>query len=86
MDSPTRPQVILPILARAQRATKLVIGFLRAGPPPKRWFDAFQEGLRERGYVDGQNVAVELRFTDGAHHRAHWPLATARAVTSSTIL
>jgi putative tryptophan/tyrosine transport system substrate-binding protein len=55
----------LPILARAQRAAKLVIGFLRAGRPPKRWFDAFQQGLRERGYVDGQNVVVELRFTDG---------------------
>jgi len=42
------------------------IGFLRAGPPPKTWVEALQQGLRERGYVDGQNVVVEFRFTDGS--------------------
>jgi putative ABC transport system substrate-binding protein len=42
------------------------IGFLRAGPPPKMWVEAFQQGLRERGYVDGQNVVVEFRFTEGS--------------------
>jgi ABC-type uncharacterized transport system substrate-binding protein len=41
------------------------IGFLRAGQPPTAWIDGFQQGLRERGYVDGQNVAIEFRFTDG---------------------
>jgi putative tryptophan/tyrosine transport system substrate-binding protein len=41
------------------------IGFLRAGQPPRAWIDGFQQGLRERGYVDGQNVVVEFRFTDG---------------------
>lgn len=41
------------------------IGFLRAGPPPKTWGEALQQGLRERGYVDGQNVVVEFRFTQG---------------------
>jgi putative tryptophan/tyrosine transport system substrate-binding protein len=55
----------LPIIARAQRAAKLVIGFLRAGRPPNRWLEAFRQGLSERGYVDGQNVVIELRFTDG---------------------
>jgi putative ABC transport system substrate-binding protein len=42
------------------------IGFLRAGQPPKAWVEAFQQGLRERGYVYGQNVVVEFRFTDGS--------------------
>ena len=54
--------------ARAQerQAGKVYrIGFLRAGPPPKTWVEAFQQGLRERGYVDGQNVAVDFRSTDG---------------------
>ena len=41
------------------------IGFLRAGPPPKTWVGALQRGLRERGYVDGQNVVIEFRFTQG---------------------
>jgi len=43
-----------------------VIGFLRAGEPPKTFVEAFQQGLRERGYVDGQNVVVKLLFTDGS--------------------
>jgi putative tryptophan/tyrosine transport system substrate-binding protein len=42
------------------------IGFLRAGQPPTAWVEAFQQGLRERGYVDGQNVVIEFRFTDGS--------------------
>ncbi len=38
------------------------IGFLRQGQPPESFVEAFQQGLRERGYVDGQNVVVEFRF------------------------
>ena len=55
--------------ARAQQpqSTKVYrIGFLRQGQPAKDWVEAFQQGLRERGYVDGQNVVVEYRFTDGS--------------------
>ncbi len=42
------------------------IGFLRAGHPPPAYLDALQQGLREGGYVYGQNVVVELRTTDGS--------------------
>ena len=38
------------------------IGFLRAGQPPATYIDAFRQGLRERGYVEGQNVVIEFRF------------------------
>ena len=55
-----------PLPARAQQAAMPVIGFLRAGEPPKTFVEAFQQGLRERGYVDGQNVVVKLLFTDGS--------------------
>src|SRR5262249_58977708 len=41
------------------------IGFLRAGPPLKGYLDGFQQGLREWGYVYGENVVVEFRATDG---------------------
>ena len=55
-----------PLGAEAQQAGKVYrIGFLRGGPPPESYLDAFQQGLRERGYVYGQNVVVELRTTDG---------------------
>jgi putative ABC transport system substrate-binding protein len=42
------------------------IGFLRAGPPPKTWVEALQQGLQERGYVVGENVVIEFRCTDGS--------------------
>jgi ABC-type uncharacterized transport system substrate-binding protein len=41
------------------------IGFLRQGQPPKTFVEAFQQGLRERRYVEGQHVVVEYRF-DGS--------------------
>jgi putative ABC transport system substrate-binding protein len=56
-----------PLAAEAQQAGKVYrIGFLRVDQPPKSWVEAFQQGLRERGYVDGQNVVVEFRFTGGS--------------------
>jgi putative ABC transport system substrate-binding protein len=58
--------VTRPPRARAQQKAMPVIGFLRAGQPPKSWVEAFQQGLRERGYVDGQNLVVEFRFTEGS--------------------
>jgi putative tryptophan/tyrosine transport system substrate-binding protein len=55
-----------PLAVRAQQSAIPVIGFLRPGQPPKSWIEAFQQGLRELGYVDGQNVEVEIRSTDGS--------------------
>jgi len=58
--------LVAPLAAEAQRTGKVYrIGFLRGGQPPESYLDAFQQGLRERGYVYGQNVVVELRATDG---------------------
>ena len=53
-----------PFAARAQQPAIPVIGFLRTGQPPKTWVEAFEQGLREQGYIDGQNVIVEFRLTD----------------------
>jgi ABC-type uncharacterized transport system substrate-binding protein len=56
-----------PLAAGAPQAGKVWrIGFLRAGQPPESYLDGFQQGLRERGYVYGQNVVVEFRATDGS--------------------
>ena len=53
--------------AQEHRAGKVYrIGFLRAGQPPETYVEGLQQGLRERGYVDGQNVVVEFRATDGS--------------------
>jgi putative tryptophan/tyrosine transport system substrate-binding protein len=59
--------LVAPLATHAQPAGKVYrIGFLRESQPPTAWVEAFQQGLRERGYVDGQNVVVEFRVTDGS--------------------
>ena len=54
-----------PILARAQRSIPL-IGFLNSGSPNERahLVEAFRVGLKEGGYVDGKNVAIEYRWAE----------------------
>jgi len=60
-----------PLAARAQQAVMPVVGFLGAGArgPLREQIAAFQEGLKESGYVEGQNVAVEYRFAEGQFDR-----------------
>jgi putative tryptophan/tyrosine transport system substrate-binding protein len=56
-----------PLLAQAQPAGKVPrVGFLFGGSAgPSREVDAFQQGLRELGYIEGRNIAVEYRFARG---------------------
>jgi putative tryptophan/tyrosine transport system substrate-binding protein len=52
-----------PLAAEAQPAGKVYrIGFLRAGEPPRHWIEEFRQGLRELGYVEGQNLIIEFRI------------------------
>ena len=57
---------VLSLLAAAhaqQPATVLRVGFLRpASPETPQTLDAFKQGLREHGYVEGRNVVVEFRY------------------------
>ena len=48
-----------------------VIGFLRSASltDAKHLITAFQHGLRETGFVDGQNVRIEYRSADSRHAR-----------------
>jgi putative ABC transport system substrate-binding protein len=59
-----------PLAARAQQPMP-VIGLMTAGArgPLRQPIAAFVEGLKESGYVEGQNVAVELRFAEGQFDR-----------------
>jgi putative ABC transport system substrate-binding protein len=45
------------------------IGFLRQAGPHEKQFDAFREGLRAAGYVEGQNIVIEQRYAAGAYER-----------------
>ena len=57
-----------PLAARAQQAASISrIGILWPGaslPAPPR-MESFRQGLRELGYVDGQNVLIEIRYAQG---------------------
>ena len=55
-----------PLPAGAQPAAKIArIGLLRTGAPPDPALDSFKEGLRELGYVEGENVVLDVRFAAG---------------------
>src|SRR5438128_3567651 len=55
-----------PIIGRAQRSIPF-IGFLNSGWPNERahLVEAFRQGLKEGGYVDGKNLAIEYRWAEG---------------------
>jgi putative tryptophan/tyrosine transport system substrate-binding protein len=59
--------LIAPLAADAQQPGRVHrIGFLRVGPPPTTWIENFRQGLRELGYVEGQNVTIEFGLAPSA--------------------
>jgi putative tryptophan/tyrosine transport system substrate-binding protein len=84
-----------PLAARAQQQPMPVVGFLSGGE--ERAFApnvaGFIRGLRDIGYVDGQNVAIEYRWAKGdydklptlANELAHRPI-TVLVATGGTVV
>jgi putative ABC transport system substrate-binding protein len=62
--------VALPFTARAQQAMP-VVGFLRSTPaaPFQNLVTAFRQGLKEAGFIEGRNVAIEYRHADNQTDR-----------------
>jgi putative tryptophan/tyrosine transport system substrate-binding protein len=60
-----------PLAARAQQATMPVIAFIRDGSADTaaRYVAAFDKGLNETGYVEGQNVTVEYHWLESHYDR-----------------
>jgi putative ABC transport system substrate-binding protein len=55
-----------PLAARAQQPARPIVGFLRSTSlaPFQNLVVAFGQGLKEAGFVEGQNVAIEYRYAD----------------------
>ena len=59
-------------LAEAQQAKKVFrIGLLSVAVPPPNALvtEAFRQGLRDLGYVEGQNIVIEYRYAEGKADR-----------------
>jgi putative ABC transport system substrate-binding protein len=60
-----------PLAVAAQHSAMPVIGFLHIGAasPFAHLIVALRQGLRETGYVEGQNLAIEFRWAEGRYER-----------------
>jgi len=62
--------ILAPLAAEARQAGKIArIGILRVGSPPDPYVEAFRQGLRELGYVEGRNISIEYRWAEGREER-----------------
>ena len=58
--------------AQAQQPTKIArIGYLSPGDPVSRAYriEAFRQGLKELGYIEGKNIIIEYRFAEARSDR-----------------
>jgi ABC-type uncharacterized transport system substrate-binding protein len=64
--------LMVPLTADAQQVGKVArIGFLGVGSPSESSprLDVFRQGLRELGWVEGQNIVIDYRFDEGRNDR-----------------
>jgi putative tryptophan/tyrosine transport system substrate-binding protein len=68
-----------PLVARAQQPAVPVIGWLssQSADDSKLFTVPFLQGLKETGYVEGRNVAIEYRYAE--NHRRSQPISSAAA-------
>src|SRR6266567_2792145 len=55
---------VWPLAASAQQPAMPVIGFLHPSTPESYRLRAFRQGLKDAGFIDGENVAIEYRWAD----------------------
>jgi putative ABC transport system substrate-binding protein len=56
----------VPLATLAQQPPKIRrVGIFQPGAPPEPLMEAIREGLRELGYIEGRNIAYEIRWAEG---------------------
>jgi ABC-type uncharacterized transport system substrate-binding protein len=72
-----------PLVARAQQSAVPVVGWLAAiSPRAAVYLPNFKEGLKDLGYVEGQNVTIEYQWAEG---HMEWLPALARELVASRV-
>jgi ABC-type uncharacterized transport system substrate-binding protein len=62
--------VVYPLYARSQPPPPMpVVGFLFASGPIERFSEAFRDGLREHGYIEGRSIRIEYAYAEGRGER-----------------
>jgi putative ABC transport system substrate-binding protein len=61
--------VAWPLAARAQQRTPPIVGYLFSGMNDGNWLEILRQSLKNSGYIEGQNVAIEYRWADGQYDR-----------------
>src|SRR5260370_4847882 len=63
--------VAWPLTARAQQAAMPMIGYLNSATPEgfSDYLRALRQGLKESGYVEGENLAIEYRWAENERER-----------------
>ena len=64
-----------PLAAVAQQPKVWRIGVLAPVPPTPAMLSAFRDGMRGRGYVEGQNLSIEVRWPQGTFEHDPSPVA-----------
>jgi putative ABC transport system substrate-binding protein len=59
-----------PLAAGAQQPKVWRIGFLAPAPPTPVMLSALRDGLRERGYIEGQNLFIDIRWPQGTFEQS----------------
>jgi putative ABC transport system substrate-binding protein len=64
--------LIAPLAAIAQSNKVYRVGWISLGQSnaPSPYLDAFRQGLKERGYIEGKNLVLDARLADGSRERA----------------
>src|SRR5882724_369436 len=62
--------LMAPLAAHTQQTAKVPrIGYLTLRAGPTEFEEAFRQGLRELGWIEGQNIAIEYRWAAGQADR-----------------